>query len=142
MQRQSIPFHKAVVIPRQPLKAMFQNQALFQRRFHNLESLTRGMTTMQKDTQEYLDSMLTHMIQETCEAREWTHFKSWKKYPKKWTVTKRREFLNELIDVQHFLINTCLGVGCDHTEFTKLFFNKQQENINRQTRKGGYKHES
>lgn len=92
---------------------------------------------MAKDTQAYLDSMLTHIIQETCEAREWTHFKHWKQYEKKWTKQERYEFLNELIDVQHFLINAAIGVGCDHHEFTRLFFNKQKVNVDRQER--GYK---
>lgn len=137
MQRQSIPSHKAVFIPKEPIKDMFQGQASFQKRFHNLESLVHGSSTMTKDTQAYLDSMLTHMIHETEEAREWTNFKGWAIYPKTWSKRKRREFLNELVDVQHFLINACLGVGCDHEEFTQLFFNKQQENINRQKR--GYK---
>lgn len=135
MKKQLIPMRR-IKIPSKTIKEMFCRQLKFQSRFHDMNKIIDGSKLMNVETQSYIDLMLTCIIQEACEARDWTNFKPWKTYPKKWSLKKRREYLNEIIDIQHFVINACIAVGCDEKEFIKLFFNKQKENVIRQ--KVGY----
>ena len=77
--------------------------------------------------------MLTAIVVEAVEALNWLNWKPWKKTKQQFN---RYEFLNELVDIQHFLVNAALGVGCSNLEFYELFLNKHLENLNRQ--KKGY----
>lgn len=123
---QKIPKRK-VKVSNNPLQQMFSLQKSFQSRFYDFEKMSN------KEKIEYIRLMLTCINVESVEALNWTNWKPWKKTEKRFN---RYEFLNELIDIQHFLINTALSVNCDSNEFSMLFINKNKENINRQ--KKGY----
>ena len=125
MNQQLIPRRK-VRVPANPLKSMFKSQLKFQKRFYCFEQLTKQERTT------YLFKMLTCINVEQVEALEWLTDPSWKDWKKKKTKFNRYEFINELVDIQHFLINCLLAVKCNETEFSKAFFNKNLENTKRQ----------
>jgi len=124
--QQLIPDHK-VQVPDNPLKEMFVKQALFQERFYDFSTMT------EKAKVEYIRLMLTCVNVESVEALGWLNWKPWKKTQVEFN---RREFINEIVDIQHFLINVLLVVDCDEKEFCQAFFNKNHENVERQ--KKGY----
>lgn len=132
MKRQTIKNHK-VKVPVKPLDEMFKRQLVFQLRLGGFNVVAPG-ETMDAVTLTKINEQLTAMVQETCEARDWLPWKSWSKKPKVMTKEERWEYLNELVDVQHFLINAALAVGCTSKEFAQIFFNKQHENALRQKR--------
>jgi len=121
--KQLIPKIK-VKLKESQLKDMFDKQLKFQKRFYELPLPIKQATSYER-------LMLTCIIAEAIEALNWLNWKPWKKTKEEFN---RYEFLNELIDIQHFLINAALGVGCTEQEFYKLFLNKHAENINRQER--------
>ena len=120
--KQFIPDYK-VKVPKVPLKAMFSQQRKFQAKFYNIGKMT------QQEWTDYIRLMLTCVQVEAVEALNWVNWKPWKKTKHEFN---REEYINELVDIQHFLINCALAVDCDHEEFTQAFFNKGKENIVRQ----------
>ena len=123
-EQQRIPRRK-VKLPSKKLEAMFTQQARFQNLFYDFKRMNKP------DKDHYLQLMLQCIHVETVEALNWLNWKPWKKQQQPWN---RYEFLNELIDIQHFLINCALACQCDSEEFTKLFLNKGKENLDRQQR--------
>lgn len=134
MKKQLIPISKFKV-PKKALENMFIQQLKFQNRFYKKELVENLFKRPVGKRLDCLNIMLTCVIQEACEARDWLDWKPWKKTKAKWSKNTRYEFINELVDIQHFLINAAIFVGCDSKEFIRTFFNKNKENINRQ-RKG------
>ncbi len=120
---QRIPYRGKNKIHKNILQKMFLSQIEFQKRFYNFKNMTR----LEKD--QYLILMILSIKVESTEALNWLNWKPWKK---KKIEFNRYEFLNELVDIQHFLINAAIGVDCDYEEFADLFLNKNKENINRQ----------
>lgn len=125
--KQIIPDYD-VIIPDNPLKEMFERQKKFQKRFYDLETMSRDERT------KYMMMQLMCINVEQVEALNWLTEPSWKPWKKESTPFNRKEFINELVDVQHFLINALIAVDCDHEEFLKAFFNKNHENVVRQER--------
>ena len=123
MEKQIIP-KRNVKINKNYLKDMFKRQINFQKRFYDIPIKKNKFN-------EYEKLMLTSIIVEAVEAIDWLNWKPWKKTKKK---LNRYEFLNEIIDIQHFVINAAIGVGCESDEFYKLFINKNLENADRQKR--------
>lgn len=125
MQDQQLIPRSKVKVPKHKLEAMFLQQHCFQARFYNFKKMTP------KKRQLYIQLMLHCVVVESVEALNWLNWKPWKQKKLKFD---RYEFLNELVDIQHFLINAALAEGCTAEEFATLFFNKGKENINRQKR--------
>jgi hypothetical protein len=73
--------------------------------------------------------LLAAMTSECEEARNYTHWKWWKKYEKE---IDRQQLKLELIDIWHFFITACLAVGMDAKEFEELYFKKLHTNHIRQ----------
>lgn len=132
MKQQKIPKHD-VQVPINPLKAMFIRQLVFQKALGRATKIAPGKI-IAKESMDHLNEMLTAIAQETAEAREWIPWKSWSKKKKVITKDDRWEFLNELIDIQHFVINSAIIMDCTYEEFAYMFFNKQHENKLRQKR--------
>lgn len=126
MEKQIIPNHE-VDVPKLKLEEMFKLQTEFQSRFYDLKQIQK----LEQTGLDYMKLMLLCIHSETSEALDWLNWKPWKQTKKEFN---RYEFLNELVDAQHFLINAALGVGCTAEEFAALFFNKQYENVKRQQR--------
>ena len=122
--QQLIPKRK-IKVPKAKLEAMFRQQRRFQARFYRLSDMTVS------ERQAYLQLMLTCINVEQVEALNWL---SWKPWRKQVVSFNRYEFINELVDIQHFLINCLLAVGCTPRQFTKQFLNKGKENVARQKR--------
>ena len=123
--QQLIPEHN-IEIPEKPLEEMFKRQKEFQARFYDFSDMTKEEWT------EYVMLMLTCINVEQVEALNWLTNPSWKQWKSQIEPFNRKEFINELVDIQHFLINVLLAVDCNHEEFTNAFFNKNYENIKRQ----------
>lgn len=122
MKKQLIPM-KRMKLPTQPLKSMFKQQEEFQKRFYNFKTMSPDQIV------EYQRLMLTCISVEAMEAMDWTNWKPWRKTKEEFN---RYEYLNELVDVMHFMINSAISVGCTDKEFARLFFNKGRENVRRQ----------
>lgn len=114
-----------VKVPQNPLAEMFRLQQEFQARFYSFDEMTEEEVT------DYIRLMLTCVNVEAVEALNWRDWKPWKQTKQEFN---RYEYLNELVDIQHFLINAALAVDCTDQEFAELFLSKHQENINRQQR--------
>lgn len=125
IKKQRIPKRQAMKIPTNALAQMFMQQHCFQARFYDMQQMT-------KDERDKALQLMLHCIHaEAVEALEWLNWKPWKKKKQRFN---RYEFLNELVDIQHFLINCAIMVGCSSREFAELFFNKGKENVARQNR--------
>ena len=122
--KQIIPRNK-VKVPKLKLEGMFKQQVKFQARFYDFDKMSH------EEVEKYLQVMLQAVSVEAVEALNWLNWKPWKKTKIKFN---RYKFINELVDIQHFIINCALAAGCDSHEFARLFFNKGKENINRQKR--------
>lgn len=123
MIRQKIPKSKKKA--QASLSKMFRLQKEFQARFYDFNKMQPF------ELVEYQRLMLTCIIVESTEALDWLNWKPWKKTKEPFD---RYEFINELVDIQHFLINVVLSTNCSSVEFGQLFANKHLENINRQKR--------
>jgi len=92
--------------------------------------------------------MLTSIVQEACEARDWTPWKPWKEYERenpnrtgsfKLSYEDQWECKNELADVVIFAFDAAIAMGSNEEEFARIILGKIIENNKRQER--GYKHE-
>lgn len=84
------------------------------------------------NSQSFRNEMLYAMVAEIVEAGNETPWKSWKKQQS----FDRVKFLEELADVQIFLINLVLSANASSEEFLKIIENKINKNFERQ--KNGY----
>lgn len=133
MEKQVIPNHK-IKVPKNPIKEMFSRQLAFEKKLGNTKTVAAG-ETFTPETLTHLKEMLLAINVETCEALDQIPgWKSWSRKPALLTKEARWEYLNELVDVMHFMINASLIVGCTADEFVYMFFNKQHENKERQKR--------
>ena len=83
-------------------------------------------------SQQFRNDMMLALIAEVIEAANETPWKPWKKHQS----FDRKKFLEELADVQIFLINLVLSANADYKEFEKIIENKINTNFKRQ--KNGY----
>lgn len=123
--KQLIPKRKKV-LKTLKLESMFDQQKKFQK------AIVKDFALLDDEAFTNYTQLMLHCIHaESVEALNWLNWKPWKKKKLKFN---RYEFLNELVDIQHFLINCALATKCDAKEFSELFFNKGKENLNRQRR--------
>lgn len=83
-------------------------------------------------SQEFKNQMFYALIAEVVEAGNETPWKPWKKNQS----FDKNKFVEELADIQIFLLNLVLSSGSTWPEFVQEIRRKQSININRQ--RGGY----
>ena len=99
------------------LEVMFNKQEQLQARLNN-----------NIKSQEFINIMTLACIDELMESIRETPWKPWKKNQ----TMNTEKFKNELIDVQHFVINLALSSGMSANEFYQRFMEKNKENHKRQ----------
>ena len=79
-------------------------------------------------SQQFRNDMMLALIAEVIEAANETPWKPWKKHQS----FDRKKFLEELADVQIFLINLVLSANANYKEFEKIVKSKINTNFKRQ----------
>lgn len=96
---------------------IFQRQKVFQQLLNN--DIT---------SQKFRNDMFLGIFSEINEVMNECEWKSWKKQQN----FDREKFVDELVDVQIFLVNLLLSVNCDDKEFKKKIYEKIDINFKRQ----------
>jgi len=87
--------------------------------------------------QEWVQKDVLAMLSELAEVLDEVNFKWWKN-PKEIDAPALNE---ELADVLHFFVSMCIHAGLDADELFRIYTEKNQENLNRQSglsQKQGY----
>jgi len=87
--------------------------------------------------EEWVQKEVLAMISELAELLDEVNFKWWKN-PKPINIESAGE---ELVDIMHFLVSTCIKLGIDSEAFYQAYLGKNAENFARQeggSRKPGY----
>jgi NTP pyrophosphatase (non-canonical NTP hydrolase) len=82
----------------------------------------------QQYDQQYINIMMLSMIDETMEALRETPWKPWKKSQQ----FNKKEFCEELVDMQIFLTNLFLAAGMTSEEVEEACLRKLEKNKQRQ----------
>lgn|SRR3990167_2403288 len=78
--------------------------------------------------QQYINNMALALMCEIHEILKETQWKPWRKQQ----TFNRENYLKEIVDAAHFLVNLCLAKDISSDEFFKAYLDKNEENIKRQ----------
>ena len=104
-------------------RKMIMNKKIFE-----LQKMFQDNVGNDVSSQEFRNQMFYALIAEVVEAGNETPWKPWKNKQE----FNSEKFLEELADVQLFLVNLVLSSGKSYDEFTKIIENKIEKNFKRQ----------
>lgn len=112
------------------LDKMFDIQKSFQDRLKTFDKIEDD-----GDKQEFINQNILALVEESVEIMRCTPYKNpnyvkfgWKKN-QEWDINLYKD---EIVDLFHFLMNLCLVVGMNSTEFFEIYCKKNKVNFKRQ----------